>query len=210
MNLNTKAKDAIFHQLPYAYDALEPYIDKMTMEIHHSKHHKTYYDKFMAAVNDNGLGNMTFGEIFGSVSKLPAAIRNNGGGYYNHHLFWNMMSGNGGGVPEDKVIEAVIKQFGSFEAFKVKFNDAAVNRFGSGWAWLSVKNDGSLCVCSTPNQDSPLMDVAECHGVPILTVDVWEHAYYLKYQNRRADYVTSFWNVVNWQEVSNRYNEATK
>lgn len=210
MNLNTKAKDAVFHALPYAYDALEPYIDKMTMEIHYSKHHKAYYDKFVAAVNDNGLGEKTLGEIFGSVSKLPAAIRNNGGGYYNHHLFWNMMSGKGGGVPTGKVAEAISKHFGAFESFQTKFADAAVNRFGSGWAWLSVNKDGSLCVCSSPNQDNPLMDVAECHCVPILAIDVWEHAYYLKYQNRRADYISNFWNVVNWQEINNRYEEATK
>lgn len=194
-----------FPGLPYAYDALEPYIDSMTMEIHHSKHHKAYFDKFVAGIKDTELDGKSLEEIFQSVSKLPALIRNNGGGLYNHSLFWQILSPKGGGAPVGKLGDAITKEFGAFEAFQAKFNDAAANRFGSGWAWLSVDKEGKLCVCSSPNQDNPLMDVAECPGTPVLGLDVWEHAYYLKYQNRRPDYIQAFWNVVNWEKANENY-----
>jgi len=194
-----------FPGLPYAYDALEPYIDSMTMEIHHSKHHKAYFDKFVAGIKDTGFEGKSLEEIFQSVSKLPALIRNNGGGLYNHSLFWQILSPKGGGAPVGKLGDAILKEFGAFEAFQSRFSDAAANRFGSGWAWLSVDKEGKLCVCSSPNQDNPLMDVAECPGTPVLGLDVWEHAYYLKYQNRRPDYIQAFWNVVNWEKANENY-----
>jgi len=197
-----------FPQLPYAYDALEPHFDKMTMEIHYTKHHRTYFDKFIAAIDGTALVNKTFEEIFADVSHLPVAVRNHGGGLYNHSLFWEILSPEGGGLPEGKLAEAITKNFGSFDAFKSKFNDAAANRFGSGWAWLCVKADGSLCVCSSANQDNPLMDVHDCPGKPIMGLDVWEHAYYLKYQNRRPDYINAFWNVLNWKKVGENYTKA--
>lgn len=197
-----------FPALPYAYDALEPHIDRMTMEIHHTKHHRAYFDKFIAAIQGTELENKSLEEIFASISKAPVAVRNNGGGFYNHNLFWEILSPNGGGLPGGKLAEAINRDFGSFEAFKTKFNDAAANRFGSGWAWLSVKADKSLCVCSSANQDNPLMDVHDCPGQPILGLDVWEHAYYLKYQNRRPDYISAFWNLVNWEKVSDNYEKA--
>lgn len=197
-----------FPALPYAYDALEPHIDKMTMEIHHTKHHRAYFDKFTAAIQGTELENKGLEEIFASISKAPAAVRNNGGGFYNHNLFWEILSPKGGGLPGGKLAEAINKDFGSFEAFKTKFNDAAANRFGSGWAWLSVKADKSLCVCSSANQDNPLMDVHDCPGQPIMGLDVWEHAYYLKYQNRRPDYINAFWSLVNWDKVSENYEKA--
>ncbi|HCT70670.1 Superoxide dismutase [Mn] [bioreactor metagenome] len=197
-----------FPALPYAYDALEPHIDRMTMEIHHTKHHRAYFDKFIAAIQGTELENMSLEEIFSSISKAPAAVRNNGGGFYNHNLFWEILSPKGGGLPGGKLAESINKDFGSFEAFKTKFNDAAANRFGSGWAWLSLKADKSLCVCSSPNQDNPLMDVHDCPGQPIMGLDVWEHAYYLKYQNRRPDYINAFWSLVNWDKVSENYEKA--
>ncbi|KAF5058323.1 Superoxide dismutase [Mn] [anaerobic digester metagenome] len=197
-----------FPALPYAYDALEPHIDRMTMEIHHTKHHRAYFDKFTAAIHGTELENKRLEEIFASISKAPVAVRNNGGGFYNHNLFWEILSPKGGGLPGGKLAEAINKDFGSFEAFKTKFNDAAANRFGSGWAWLSVKADKSLCVCSSPNQDNPLMDVHDCPGQPIMGLDVWEHAYYLKYQNRRPDYINAFWSLVNWDKVSENYEKA--
>lgn len=197
-----------FAELPYAYDALEPHIDRQTMEIHHTKHHKAYFDKFTAALNDSEYSNLSIEEIFKNISKAPAVIRNNGGGYYNHNLFWQCMSPNGGGNPTGKIADAINNTFGSFEAFKTKFNDAAANRFGSGWAWLCVKDDKSLSVCSSANQDNPLMDVADCKATPILGLDVWEHAYYLKYQNRRPDYIGAFWNVVNWEQINANYEKA--
>lgn len=197
-----------FPALPYAYDALEPHIDRMTMEIHHTKHHRAYFDKFTAAIQGTELENKRLEEIFASISKAPVAVRNNGGGFYNHNLFWEILSPKGGGLPGGKLAEAINKDFGSFEAFKTKFNDAAANRFGSGWAWLSVKADKSLCVCSSPNQDNPLMDVHDCPGQPIMGLDVWEHAYYLKYQNRRPDYINAFWSLVNWDKVSENYEKA--
>lgn len=197
-----------FPALPYAYDALEPHIDRMTMEIHHTKHHRAYFDKFIAAIQGTELDNKSLEEIFASISKAPVAVRNNGGGYYNHNLFWEILSPKGGGLPGGKLAEAINRDFGSFEAFQTKFNDAAANRFGSGWAWLSVKADKSLCVCSSPNQDNPLMDVHDCPGQPIMGLDVWEHAYYLKYQNRRPDYINAFWSLVNWDKVNENYEKA--
>jgi superoxide dismutase, Fe-Mn family len=194
-----------FAELPYAYDALEPHIDKQTMEIHHTKHHKAYFDKFTAALNDSEYADKSIEEIFANISKAPAVIRNNGGGYYNHNLFWNCMSPYGGGNPTGKLSEAINQKFGSFDEFKTKFNEAAANRFGSGWAWLCVKSDKSLSICSSANQDNPLMDVAECMGTPVMGLDVWEHAYYLKYQNRRPDYIGAFWNVVDWKSIGERY-----
>lgn len=199
-----------FPALPYAYDALEPHIDRMTMEIHHTKHHRAYFDKFVAAIQGTDLENKSLNEIFAQISKASAAVRNNGGGFFNHNLFWEILGPNGGGAPVGKLAEEISKAFGSFEDFKTKFNDAAANRFGSGWAWLSVKADNSLCVCSSPNQDNPLMDVHDCQGTPIMGLDVWEHAYYLKYQNRRPDYINAFWNLVNWEKVSENYEKALK
>lgn len=199
-----------FPALPYAYDALEPHIDRMTMEIHHTKHHRAYFDKFVAAIQGTELENKSLNEIFAQISKASAAVRNNGGGFFNHNLFWEILGPNGGGAPVGKLAEEISKAFGSFEDFKTKFNDAAANRFGSGWAWLSVKADNSLCVCSSPNQDNPLMDVHDCQGTPIMGLDVWEHAYYLKYQNRRPDYINAFWNLVNWEKVLENYEKALK
>jgi superoxide dismutase, Fe-Mn family len=202
--------DYNFPELPYAFNALEPHIDAMTMEIHYTKHHKTYFDKFVAAIKDTALNGSPLEEIFAQVSKLPVPVRNHGGGLYNHTLFWESMSPNGGGVPAGKLANAIASQYGSFEEFKTKFNDAAANRFGSGWAWLCVKADKSLCVCSSANQDNPLMDISDCKGTPILGLDVWEHAYYLKFQNRRPDYISAFWNVVNWEVVQARYDSLVK
>jgi Fe-Mn family superoxide dismutase len=199
-----------FPALPYAYNALEPHIDAMTMEIHYSKHHKTYYDKFVAAIAATEMNGKPLEEIFTQMSKLPMPVRNHGGGLYNHTFFWESMSPNGGGAPSGKLADAINAQYGSFEEFKAKFNDAAANRFGSGWAWLSVKADKSLCVCSSANQDNPLMDTADCPATPILGLDVWEHAYYLKFQNRRPDYISAFWNVVNWEVIQSRYDSIVK
>ena len=198
-----------FHNLPYAYDALEPFIDKMTMEIHHSKHHKAYYDNMMNAVKGTDMEGKTLEEVFSNMSKYPAAVRNNGGGYYNHNLYWEVMKVNGG-KPSAKLEAAIVKTFGSMDELKKQFTDAGKTRFGSGWAWLSVDKDGKLFVSSTPNQDNPLMDVAEKHGTPILGMDVWEHAYYLKYQNKRPDYTEAFWNVINWEAVSKKYDSIVK
>ena len=202
--------DYQFPALPYAFNALEPHIDALTMEIHYTKHHKTYFDKFVAAIKDTESNGKTLEEIFAHVSKLPLAVRNHGGGFYNHTLFWESMSPNGGGVPTGKLADAIEAEFGSFEDFKTKFNDAAANRFGSGWAWLCVKADNSLCVCSSANQDNPLMDTSDCPGTPILGLDVWEHAYYLKFQNRRPEYISAFWNVVNWDVIQDRYKSVVK
>ncbi|PKP39242.1 MAG: superoxide dismutase [Bacteroidetes bacterium HGW-Bacteroidetes-15] len=191
-------------KLPYGYDALEPYIDSATMEIHYSKHHGAYTTNLNKAIEGTELANKSIEEILKNISKHSPAIRNNGGGYYNHNLFWSLMSPNAGGQPIGEVAKAIDKHFGSFEAFKEKFSAAAATRFGSGWAWLIEKN-GELAVFSTPNQDNPLMDVAEMQGRPILALDVWEHAYYLKYQNRRPEYIENFWKVVNWKEVEKLY-----
>lgn len=198
-----------FHNLPYAYDALEPFIDKMTMEIHHSKHHKAYYDNMMNAVKGTDMESKTLEEVFSNVSKYPAAVRNNGGGYYNHNLYWEVMKVNGG-KPSAKLEAAIVKTFGSMDELKKQFTDAGKTRFGSGWAWLSVDKDGKLFVSSTPNQDNPLMDVADKKGTPILGMDVWEHAYYLKFQNKRPDYTEAFWSVINWEAVSKKYDSIVK
>ncbi len=191
--------------LPYATDALEPHIDKMTMEIHHGKHHQAYVDNLNKALAGTGSENIALEDLMKSISKFPMAVRNNGGGHYNHTLYWSIMSPNGGGNPSGDLAKAIDAAFGSFDEFKKKFAEAGATRFGSGWAWLCVKADGSLCVCSTPNQDNPLMDIAECPGTPILGMDVWEHAYYLKYQNKRPDYIAAFWNVINWTAVAERF-----
>ena len=190
--------------LPYAYDALEPHIDARTMEIHHSKHHAGYTNKLNAAIEGTELASMSIEEILASHTD-NVGLRNNGGGYYNHNLFWTVMSPNGGGEPEGDLAKAIDTSFGSFDSFKEKFSNAAATRFGSGWAWLCVHPGGKLEICSTANQDNPLMPGVGCSGTPILGLDVWEHAYYLNYQNRRPDYIGAFWNVVNWDEVARRY-----
>ena len=204
---NTMAKFEL-PALPYAYDALEPYIDKMTMEIHHTKHHNAYVTNLNKAIEGSTENEgKTLEQMFASISKLPAAVRNNGGGHYNHSMFWTLMKQNGGGKPSGKIADAINSAFGSFDEFKAKFSTAAATRFGSGWAWLVVQ-DGKLVVSSTPNQDNPLMDVAEVKGTPVLGLDVWEHAYYLKYQNKRPDYIENWWNVVNWDKVNELFSKA--
>jgi Fe-Mn family superoxide dismutase len=194
--------------LPYATTALEPHIDAKTMEIHHGKHHNAYVTNLNAAVAGKPEENLSIEEICKNISKYPAAVRNNGGGHYNHSLFWTVMAPNAGGTPTGVLADAINAAFGNLEEFKTKFAAAGATRFGSGWAWLIVGADGKLAVTSTPNQDNPLMDVAEVKGTPILGLDVWEHAYYLNYQNRRPDYITAFWNVVNWAEVAKRFAAA--
>ncbi|MBN2524324.1 MAG: superoxide dismutase [Bacteroidales bacterium] len=191
-------------KLDYAYNALEPHIDARTMEIHHTKHHAAYTDKLNNAIAGSDLEGQSIEEILSKVSSLPVVIRNNGGGFYNHNLFWKVMSPKGGGEPSGDLADAIEKDFGSFENFIEEFSNAAATRFGSGWAWL-IKTDSGLQVTSTPNQDNPLMDVSETKGIPILGLDVWEHAYYLHYQNRRPDYISAFRNVINWDEVSKRF-----
>ncbi|MGB0862812.1 MAG: superoxide dismutase [Saprospiraceae bacterium] len=194
--------------LPYAQDALEPHIDGRTMGIHHGKHHAGYTKKLNAAIEGSDLEGKSIEELLANVSKHSGGVRNNGGGFYNHGLFWSVMSPKGGGAPSGDLGAAIDSTFGSYDGFKEAFSKAAGTRFGSGWAWLIVTADGELAVTSTPNQDNPLMDVAEVKGTPILGIDVWEHAYYLNYQNRRPDYVTAFFNVVNWEEVTKRYAAA--
>ncbi|RMG30772.1 MAG: superoxide dismutase [Bacteroidetes bacterium] len=189
--------------LPYAYDALEPYIDARTMEIHHTKHHAGYTNKLNAAIEGTRIDGLSIESLLRSPANT--AIRNNGGGYYNHCLFWEIMSPNGGGQPSGALADAINAAFGSFDKFKETFSSAAAGRFGSGWAWLIKKADGSLAVTSTPNQDNPLMDVADEQGTPILGLDVWEHAYYLHYQNRRPDYIANFYNIINWDAVTQRF-----
>lgn len=191
-------------KLPYAFNALEPYIDGQTMELHYTKHHASYTQKFNEAARALGIVEKPAREILGSVSKYPESIRNNGGGYLNHVLFWNMMSPSGGGNPSGLLLDAVNREFGSVEAFKEKFNTAARSVFGSGWAWLIIR-DEKLVITTTQNQDNPFMDVVSENGFPLLCLDVWEHAYYIKNQNRRPDYISAFWNVVNWEFVSKRY-----
>ena len=200
----------VFEPLPYAYDALEPYIDARTMEIHYSKHHQAYFNNLTKAVAGTELEGQALESLFPKISQLPAVVRNNGGGHWNHTFFWKSMAPKAGGEPSGALRAAIDKDFGSFDEFKKQFEAAAVGRFGSGWAWLSVGADGKLFVSSTPNQDNPLMDVAEKRGTPLLGLDVWEHAYYLKYQNLRASYASAFWNVVNWPEVAKRYEEVKK
>ena len=198
--------------LPYAYDALEPHIDARTMEIHHTKHHNGYTSKLNAAIEGTDMDKMSIGEILADISKYPVGVRNNAGGYYNHDLFWKVMSPNGGGEPTERmnIYKAIQRDFGSFEGFKEQFAKAAGTRFGSGWAWLCVDKADKLFICSTPNQDNPLMDVVDVEGTPILALDVWEHAYYLNYQNRRPDYVNAFFSVIDWHAVTERYNDANE
>jgi Fe-Mn family superoxide dismutase len=191
-------------KLPYAYDALEPHIDARTMEIHHTKHHQAYINNLNNAIKGTELEKLTIEELMTKHVDVTA-VRNNGGGFWNHNLFWEVMSPNGGGQPSGALAEAITTSFGSFDAFKEKFNAAAATRFGSGWAWLCVHPGGKLDVCSTANQDNPLMPGIGCSGTPILGLDVWEHAYYLNYQNRRPDYIGAWWNVVNWDEVARRF-----
>lgn len=193
--------------LPYAHNALEPYIDAQTMEIHHGKHHQAYVDNLNKAIENTDAAALSLEELIKQISKFPAAVRNNGGGHFNHSLFWTVLGPNPKATPEGKLADAITEAFGSLDAMKEKINAAGATRFGSGWAWLIVK-DGKLDVCSTPNQDNPLMDVAEVKGTPIFGIDVWEHAYYLKYQNKRPDYLKAVWSVVNWDEVAKRYEAA--
>ncbi|WGQ07747.1 superoxide dismutase [Pedobacter gandavensis] len=194
--------------LPYATDALEPHIDKLTMEIHHGKHHQAYVTNLNKALEGKPEANQSIEEIIKNISKFPAAVRNNGGGHYNHSLFWEILGPNKGGEPKGELAEAINAAFGSFADFKTKFAEAGATRFGSGWAWLIVTADKKLAVTSSPNQDNPLMDIAEVKGTPLLGMDVWEHAYYLKYQNRRPDYISAFWNVINWDAVAARFKKA--
>ena len=193
---------------PYSTDALEPHIDSMTMTIHHGKHHAGYTNKLNAAIEGTDLEGKSIEDILKNLDMNNGAVRNNGGGYYNHDLFWKVMSPNGGGAPTGDVAAAIDESFGSYDAFKEKFAAAAGTRFGSGWAWLCVHPGGKLEICSTPNQDNPMMPGIGCEGTPIMGLDVWEHAYYLKYQNRRPDYVQAFFNVINWDEVNSRYSSG--
>lgn len=193
--------------LPYAFDALEPHIDAKTMEIHHDKHHAGYTNNLNAAIEGTDMAGKSIEDLLANHMD-NAAVRNNGGGYYNHDLFWKVMSPNGGGKPSGELAEAIDSAFGSFDSFKDAFSKAAATRFGSGWAWLCVHSGGKVEVCSSPNQDNPMMPNVGCGGKPILGLDVWEHAYYLNYQNRRPDYINAFFNVINWDEVTKRYNEG--
>lgn len=192
-------------QLPYAYDALEPHIDARTMEIHHGKHHNGYTSKLNAAIEGTDLAGKSIEDILTGLDTSNGAVRNNGGGYYNHSLFWSVMSPNGGGAPSGALADAINAAYGSFEGFKDAFSKAAATRFGSGWAWLCVHSGGRVEVCSSANQDNPMMPGIGCGGQPILGLDVWEHAYYLNYQNRRPDYINAFFSVINWEEVSKRF-----
>jgi superoxide dismutase, Fe-Mn family len=193
--------------LPYAHEALEPHIDTTTMQIHHGKHHQAYVDNLNKAIAGTEHEGKTIAELVKNAGAISPAVRNNGGGHWNHTFFWESLAPNAGGVPTEKLADAINAAFGSFDAFKEKFAAAGMTRFGSGWAWLGVQ-DGKLVICSTPNQDNPLMEIADCKCQPILGCDVWEHAYYLKYQNRRADYLTAFWSVVNWGKVAERSTAA--
>jgi Fe-Mn family superoxide dismutase len=208
-NIMKEFKTTEFPALPYSYDALEPYIDARTMEIHYDKHHRAYFNNFVNAIKGTPLENTSIDKIFSEVSKAGDAVRNNGGGFYNHVIFWQNL-GKGNTKPSEELMAAINQTFGSFDKFRETFSNAAKTRFGSGWAWLYLNSDKKLAVGSTPNQDNPLMDVSPVKGVPLLAIDVWEHAYYLKYQNRRPEYVEAFWNVVNWDEVNRRYADAIK
>ena len=196
--------------LPYAFNALEPHIDARTMEIHHGKHHQAYVTNLNNAIAGSEAEKMSIEDICRNISKYAPAVRNNGGGHYNHSMFWQLMKAGGGGQPSGALGDAINSSFGTFDEFKTKFANAGVTRFGSGWAWLVVGSDKKLAIGSTPNQDNPLMDVSDLKGAPVLGCDVWEHAYYLNYQNRRPDYITAWWNVVNWDEASRRFSEAMK
>jgi len=199
-----------FKALPYAYDALEPYIDAKTVEIHYDRHHRAYYNNFMNAAKGTEMENMSLEQIFAKVSVYGDVVRNNAGGWYNHDLYWEIMTPGGSNTPKGKLLDELNRTFGSVENLMKEINDAAMKRFGSGWAWLVVTSDGKLKVTSTPNQDNPFMDVAEQRGIPILGVDVWEHAYYLKYQNQRKAYVDAFWKLLNWDVVEKYYLSALK
>ncbi|HQO58210.1 MAG TPA: superoxide dismutase [Candidatus Omnitrophota bacterium] len=205
-----KAQEAVyvFKPLPYAFDALEPYIDAQTMEIHYSRHHQAYFNNMVKALQGTEWDGQPLESLFAGMTKLPVELRNNAGGHWNHAMFWDVMSPQGGGTPTGELAKSIDASFGSFEAFKQQFSQAAAARFGSGWVWLCVGADGMLFVSSTANQDNPLMDVVSPRGTPLLGLDVWEHAYYLKYQNKRSSYVDAFWNVVNWPEVAKRYSAA--
>ncbi|MFV8377411.1 superoxide dismutase [Flavobacterium sp. LB3R33] len=192
-------------QLPYAYDALEPYIDARTMEIHHTKHHNAYITNVNAAIAGTDMEGKTIENILINLDMKNMPVRNNGGGFYNHNLFWTVMTPNGGGLPTGDLLAAIEAAYGTFEEFKASFSKAGATQFGSGWAWLCVHKGGKVEVCGTPNQDNPLMPGVGCGGTPILAMDVWEHAYYLHYQNRRPDYIEAFFNVINWTEVARRY-----
>lgn len=195
-------------ELPYAHDALEPYIDAQTMEIHHGKHHAGYTNNLNNAIAGSDLEGKSIEDILKNISSVSTGIRNNAGGFYNHDLFWNIMGTKHGGEPTADLKDAIVRDFGSLEGFKEKFSTAAATRFGSGWAWLCVQQGGKLDICSTANQDNPLMDIeGTCGGMPVIGLDVWEHAYYLKYQNRRADYISAFFNVINWNVAADRYNQ---
>ena len=196
-------------QLPYSHDALEPHIDKQTMEIHHGKHHAGYTNNLNNAIKETEMEESSIEEILSSLDMTNMAVRNNGGGFFNHSLFWNILSPNGGGSPDESLLSAINVSFGSFENFKTAFSKAAATRFGSGWAWLCVHPGGKLEVCSSANQDNPLMEGVGCGGYPILGLDVWEHAYYLNYQNRRPDYIAGFFNVINWEAVSKSFLEKS-
>ncbi|MCX6276261.1 MAG: superoxide dismutase, partial [Bacteroidetes bacterium] len=194
----------------YSFNALEPHIDARTMEIHHGKHHQAYITNLNNAIVNTDADKMSIEDICKNISRYPMPVRNNGGGHYNHSLFWTLMKENGGGLPSGALADAINASFGSIDDFKTKFATAGTTRFGSGWAWLIVGSDKKLSITSTPNQDNPLMDIAEVKGMPVLGLDVWEHAYYLNYQNRRPDYITAWWNVVNWDEAAKRFSEAGK
>jgi superoxide dismutase, Fe-Mn family len=196
--------------LPYAADALEPHFDKATMEIHHDRHHQAYVTNLNNAVNGTAMEGISIKELLANISQYPAPVRNNGGGHFNHDLFWNILSPTGGGSPVSTLATAIDAKFGSFDAFKDEFKKVALARFGSGWVWLSVDENDEIFLSSSPNQDNPLMDVAEKKGTPVLGLDVWEHAYYLKFQNKRPDFVDAFWNVVDWEAVQKRYVTAKR
>lgn len=198
----------VLDPLPYPSDSLEPNIDKQTMEIHHDKHHNAYVTNLNNAIAGTEMENKSIEELLAMVSQAPIAVRNNGGGHYNHTLFWNTISGSGGGQPTGELAEAINKKFGSYDGFKEEFTKAATTRFGSGWAWLIVNSEGELAITSTPNQDNPLMDLAEVKGFPIIGLDVWEHAYYLKYQNRRPEYISAYFNVIDWAAAEKRYQQG--
>lgn len=197
-------------KLPYDFNALEPHIDARTMEIHHGKHHQAYVTNLNNAIAGTAAEQLSIEDICRNISNYPVAVRNNGGGHYNHDLFWKIMKAGGGGTPSGALADAINSTFGNFDEFKTKFGTAGATRFGSGWSWLLVTPDKKLAVASTPNQDNPLMDIAEVKGTPIMGLDVWEHAYYLHYQNRRPDYIAAWWNVVNWDEISARFQQAMK
>jgi len=207
LNAQTEKTTSLFElpKLEYAYDELEPFIDAQTMEIHHSKHHQGYVNKLNKAISGTPLVQLTLREILENVSEYSSAVRNNAGGHYNHSMFWRILSPAKNTKPSNDLLEAINRDFGSLDNLKTQLNEAASKRFGSGWAWLSVDSNNKLFVSSTPNQDNPIMDIAEKKGMPILGIDVWEHAYYLKYQNKRSDYLSAIWNIMNWNEVSDNY-----